>query len=68
MTAISRIHGIREKSGSRRGATSSDRTCSQPDANSDFPPIVKGSHIPLTMHDPDISALEDRAQGIREEF
>jgi simple sugar transport system substrate-binding protein len=32
------------------------------------PSIVKGSHILLTMHDPNISALEDRAQGIREEL
>jgi simple sugar transport system substrate-binding protein len=33
-----------------------------------FPSIAKGSHILLTMHDPNISALEDRAQGIREEL
>jgi simple sugar transport system substrate-binding protein len=32
------------------------------------PSIAKGSHILLTMHDPNISALEDRAQGIREEL
>ena len=33
-----------------------------------FPSIEQGSHILLTMHDPNISALEDRAQGIREEL
>lgn len=32
------------------------------------PTILNGSHILLTMHDPNISALEDRAQGIREEL
>lgn len=32
------------------------------------PSIVRGSHILLTMHDPNISALEDRAQGIRDEL
>jgi simple sugar transport system substrate-binding protein len=30
--------------------------------------IAQGSHILITMHDPNISALEDRAQGIREEL
>lgn len=32
------------------------------------PSIAQGGHILLTMHDPNISALEDRAQGIRRSF
>src|SRR5690242_16970 len=32
------------------------------------PLIVQSSHILLTMHDPNISALEDRAKGIQEEL
>lgn len=32
------------------------------------PLIAQSSHIPLTMHNPDISALEDRAKGIQEEL
>jgi len=32
------------------------------------PSIAQGGHILLTMHDPNISALEDRAQGIRDEL
>lgn len=33
-----------------------------------LPSIANGSHILLRMHDPNISALEDRTQGIREEL
>jgi simple sugar transport system substrate-binding protein len=33
-----------------------------------FPSIAQSSHILLTMHDPDITALEDRAKGIQEEL